>query len=688
MRRRRGFARAVGLGVWCAVGLVGLAAQGRQGGPPRTLDDLKPPTGTAAISGAVIDAVTGRPVPGAIVALTGLPTTPTQGRPSASNPRGRVLTDDQGRFVATDLPGGFTYTVAVTKFGYFDGGYGRRGVSNAGTARRITLVDGQWFRDARIDLTPYGSISGIVVDEAGEPMVDVTVRAYAEIFVSGARHIATGPAITTDDRGRYRLAGLAPGRYIVSVPSAQHAVPLDVEIGWSSATPPAAGTPVTEIGLTEGLPALASVRGNRLVLNPNAPPLPAVASGQPQVYPTTFYPGTRLIKDATAIDLKPGEERVAVDLQMRPVPVVTISGVLQGPPEAVQGMPIRLLGAGAEGLGRGAETATTVASADGSFVFLNIPAGSYTIVASRTIGEYASRGASLFTTGGAAVFPGARTTTTSSSGVMSGPQGTSLSRQTYAGDNRYYGRRTVTVAGRELTGVSIPMQMGVSISGHFMFEGKNAPATPTLGGWITAEPANGDPTLSQFRSNRAGGPGPPAPRPQPTPGAPPPPPEEFLIEGVQPGEFLLRPLGGLIKSITWNGRDYTDTPFDTSAGRDITGVIVTTTDQGCGISGVVRDGAGQPIPDTVVIYFPTDRTKWSGYGPQPTRLRSITPTSEGRYQTSSLQAGEYFVIAVDDEHADRWKDPAFLESASRAATRVRLEWGDRKVIDLVRQEVK
>ncbi len=206
-----------------------------------------------------------------------------------------------------------------------------------------------------------------------------------------------------------------------------------------------------------------------------------------------------------------------------------------------------------------------------------------------------------------------------------------------------------------------------------------------MGGWITAEPANGDPTLSQFRSNRAGGP--PVPRPQPTPGAPPPP-EEFLIEGVQPGEFLLRPIAGAVKSITWNGRDYTDTPFDTSTGRDITGVVVTTTDQACGISGVVRDGTGQAVADTVVIYFPTDRTKWSGYGPQPTRIRSITPTSEGRYQASTLQAGDYFVIAVDDAHADRWKDPSFLESASRAATRVRLEWGDRKVVDLVRQEVK
>ena len=53
---------------------------------------------------------------------------------------------------------------------------------------------------------------------------------------------------------------------------------------------------------------------------------------------------------------------VAVNLQIRPVPAVTISGALQGPPEALRGMPLRLMAAGAEGLGRGAETATAIAS--------------------------------------------------------------------------------------------------------------------------------------------------------------------------------------------------------------------------------------------------------------------------------------------------------------------------------------
>jgi hypothetical protein len=144
----------------------------------------------------------------------------------------------------------------------------------------------------------------------------------------------------------------------------------------------------------------------------------------------------------------------------------------------------------------------------------------------------------------------------------------------------------------------------------------------------------------------------------------------------------------VVKSIMWNGRDYADMPFDTTTGRDITGVVVTLTDQSGAVSGVVRDGSGQPAANAAVITFPTDRSRWTGYGPQPTRLRATIPSSDGRYSMSAMQAGDYFVVAVDDELAERWKDPTFLETLSRVATRVRLEWGERRTLDLMRQEVK
>ena len=46
--------------------------------------------------------------------------------------------------------------------------------------------------------------------------------------------------------------------------------------------------------------------------------------------------------------------------------------------------------AGSEQLGFGSEAATTVVERDGSFTFLNVPAGEYTLLAQAVFGEFTS----------------------------------------------------------------------------------------------------------------------------------------------------------------------------------------------------------------------------------------------------------------------------------------------------------
>lgn len=58
------------------------------------------PSRTGLIVGQVVDATTGRPVPDVIVTLT----TPFASSNLPSTPRGRVLTDAEGRFFFADLP--------------------------------------------------------------------------------------------------------------------------------------------------------------------------------------------------------------------------------------------------------------------------------------------------------------------------------------------------------------------------------------------------------------------------------------------------------------------------------------------------------------------------------------------------------------------------------------------------------
>jgi hypothetical protein len=58
------------------------------------------------------------------------------------------------------------------------------------------------------------------------------------------------------------------------------------------------------------------------------------------------------------------------------------------------------------------------------------------------------------------------------------------------------------------------------------------------------------------------------------------------------------------------------------------------------------------------------------------------------YTLRALPAGDYLIVAVDDDVAGRWKDPAFLEAASRVATPFSIAWGETKTLNLTLQEVR
>jgi hypothetical protein len=152
---------------------------------------------------------------------------------------------------------------------------------------------------------------------------------------------------------------------------------------------------------------------------------------------------------------------------------------------------------------------------------------------------------------------------------------------------------------------------------------------------------------------------------------------------VIPGRYLLAFDGPRVKSIEWNGRDHTHVPFDVSGGEQISGVAVTLTTIPTLLSGTVRDSRGAATTMAVVVAFPTDRSRWSGYGFDTPLIRTAVPGYEGRYTIANLPEGEYYVIAVPAEAADRWKQPRHLAGWAAAAQRIALRWNDHKVLDLV-----
>jgi protocatechuate 3,4-dioxygenase beta subunit len=146
----------------------------------------------------------GRPVPHARVIIRSL-----------ASPRERAtLTDRFGRFAFRSLSSGH-YTVVAIKPTFLAAYYGanRPGV---GPGTGVTI--GPDSRPSLVLRLVKGSvITGRVSDLIGAPISGASVRLTHETTTDAAIALRQRVGAVTDDRGRYRVFGLAAGRYHVSV---------------------------------------------------------------------------------------------------------------------------------------------------------------------------------------------------------------------------------------------------------------------------------------------------------------------------------------------------------------------------------------------------------------------------------------------------------------------------------------
>lgn len=193
------------------VGVVTVPGQ-PPGTPPRDRSgrSVPPDTGTASISGRVTDATTGLALGRAVVAAH------NSGRPGPLHRPPVTRTADDGTYVLRTLPPG-TYVVSAQRTGYTERYYGQTGGTSQAPPRRITLDHDSRATGIDLVLQPTAVIAGRVFDEAGEPAVNVTMRALR--VIPGRAHdrfVGEGAPVSTDDLGQFRLHGLPPGEYIVS----------------------------------------------------------------------------------------------------------------------------------------------------------------------------------------------------------------------------------------------------------------------------------------------------------------------------------------------------------------------------------------------------------------------------------------------------------------------------------------
>jgi hypothetical protein len=614
---------------------------------------------TAAISGVVVDAIGGAPVPFAQVTLARI----------GVGTVARVVADSKGRFVFTKLPAAPNYYLSGGKLGFTTTRYGWSRPDESfitSDILQIPLTDGQWVDDIKIPIWPHASISGQVVDERNEPVIGVVVRTYTTKRIAGHLYPVLGPLTQTDDRGHYTINDVTPGDYIVAVPSVQSTV-------LSTTREEPRGRPVGELaptGVSGGRgsfvsgPILDAAGTHRLVVTHYATP-PPPADGRPRAYGITFYPGVSRPQDAQHISVNYGDARSAIDFQLVPVPAVDVAGHVTGFAGQAPEMLLRLMPVGHEGLGFGAEAATTPLDKDGSFRFLNVPSGDYMLLGQSAVLDLSTASAHI-RVDDAPGFPGQRAAVGSVQGI---PGIDYLSRGGIP--SPVWGRQRVSVGTRDINDLTVAMQPSVTVRGRLIFEpGTTPPAQMRL---INATPASGDPSLGEAHGSvRKASDG-----------------FEFELTGLLGGSYLLNLswIGRFgVMSVMADGQDVTATGFDGTLGRDIDNAVITLTSRQPVISGVVRDDAGPAR--AAIIAFPQDSARWKNFSWEPLWLKTAGASLEGVYKLDSLPAGDYFVVAVPSRLREEFVNPEFLAKAATVATRVSVDWGQTRTVDLRIVEVK
>ena len=305
-----------------ACGMLGAAAQ-----------STAPAAGSAQLSGTVRSATDDKPLARARVVATA---------DVLREPRA-TITNSDGTYSFADLPAG-AYTVSATRTGYAAQVYGQgRGMS--GTP--IALGTGQKVANIDLALAAGGAIAGRILDEDGSPFAGAVVEALVTRMDAGANTLFSVASSQTDDRGEFRLFGLAPGLYYVSAQD----------------------------------PAFRSVSSPSGV----------------QHYSPTYYPGTPFADQAKTLAVAPPGDAPRIEFRIRLLPSARVSGqmlaydakpllsgaVIMSPLEG-QGIPM-------------VPPEDITIQPDGRFAFGHVVPGRYQI---RARGQTDPAGAALF-----AVFP-------------------------------------------------------------------------------------------------------------------------------------------------------------------------------------------------------------------------------------------------------------------------------------------
>ena len=609
-------------------------------------DAVVAPPGTATIEGTVVtDDADHRPIHRATVTIMagslGMPTS--------------VVTDDNGAFVFTGVAPG-NYTVEADKPSYVPTFYGAKHSGGFTLGVPVAVLDHQHVSGLVLRLPRGGVITGALRYTDGRAASGVMVQISSVDTLNGVRR--EGPdmrSAMTDDRGVYRAFGLASGDYIVM------ARPSQIFAGLTGGGDTRQVSP-EEIQWAQQALAGASASGA-------SPMGPAPPPGRTIAYAPVYYPGSADASTAAVVRVGAAEERAGIDFTIAPVPTAVVTGQVIG----LDGAPATGASVGLTPVSNSTDLISAIVgrlggrpTQDGAFTLSGVTPGRYRVTA-RAKPPSADKNKDDDPMAMAAAL------------LQGGGSGATL-----------WGEQEIVVDGQDVSGLTIRLQNGLSLSGRVVVD-TTGPApdlthlrvslatTPTgtspqdmamamMTGVSAAVNADGTftiPGLTPDRYRVAAGSAESGLR--------------NLIAMVQPSAADPAPGGLTLRSAMWQGQDAADVPIDVRPGADVSGIVVTLSDRQTQVSGTVRDGAGRPTPNFPIVAFSTNRALWFA---NSRRVQQARVLSDGRFTITGLPAGEYYIAALTDLNLNELYDPAFLDAIVSASLKVTIADGEKKTQDL------
>jgi hypothetical protein len=488
--------------------------------------------------------------------------------------------------------------------------------------------------------TPTGTVSGSVANLlAGSP-----VR-KAQVILLGDQNPNHYEALTDTD-GKYSIAGVAPGRYRLSV---QRQGFLSVAYGASGPNRPGKtvvigageikkdlnfaieppgvitghvydeeGEPLSvQVGiwrqtwrnghrsLDQAGGVMANDEGEYRVFGLSAgtyvvntllsAPRNVLANGtvinSRDVYPMTFYPGADDFASATSLRLGPGGEAGGIDFHLRKTIAVNVKGavVAQNP---------------------GQQFVVTISRRDGLNAMRNSSTGAEFLMQK--------------------IVPGAYTLTATSTGA----------------EPHYSGSLNIDVGTLDMDDVRIQAGLAKMISGavRWDIEGHvKAELTVSLSRVMPAGIEQG----ARLTTNANG---------------------EFQWKDVRPGTWL-------VDVMPLSGGMYLKSPREIEVGPDFAGPLeIVVSAQGAQLSGKVQVSEGKPVEAATVLVLTE--------GKQPRVAGYAISDMAGAYKVTGIPPGKYRLIAVEDIETLSWQDPAVAAGFEGKGVAVELASSARVVQDL------